>query len=92
MDGVAASADDGYSDLQNRTVAAASETYDYEYGETANSETGEYSEPSQLPTEATPVEDASEMEVIRERFPNGSIRIEREVTQDADGNYINHGS
>ena len=34
----------------------------------------------------------SEVELIRERFPNGSIRIEREVTQDAEGNYINHGS
>jgi uncharacterized protein len=30
-------------------------------------------------------------EVIRERFPDGTVRIEREVTQDADGNYINHG-
>jgi len=30
-------------------------------------------------------------EVINERFPNGRVRIEREVTQDAQGNYVNHG-
>ena len=35
--------------------------------------------------------DTGEVEVIKERFPNGSIKIERSVTQDAHGNYINHG-
>jgi uncharacterized protein len=30
--------------------------------------------------------------VIKERFPDGSTKIEREVTQDAQGNYLNHGS
>jgi antitoxin component YwqK of YwqJK toxin-antitoxin module len=39
---------------------------------------------------ATP--DQSEAEVIRERFPNGSPKIERDVTQDAQGNYLNHGA
>lgn len=33
-----------------------------------------------------------ETELIKERFINGSIKIEREVRQDAQGNYINHGS
>jgi len=33
-----------------------------------------------------------EREVIQERFPNGRVRIEREVIQDDDKNYINHGS
>ncbi len=37
-----------------------------------------------------PAEDGTEL--IKERFPNGSIRIERETTQDAAGNYVNHGS
>lgn len=37
-------------------------------------------------------EASGDVEIIRERFPNGSIKIEREVTQDADGNYVNHGS
>jgi len=32
-----------------------------------------------------------ETEVIHERYPNGSVRVERHVTQDAQGNYFNHG-
>lgn len=31
------------------------------------------------------------VETIRERYPNRRVRIEREVTQDALGNYLNHG-
>lgn len=36
--------------------------------------------------------EGEEVEVIRERFPNGAILIERAVTQDEAGNYINHGA
>ncbi|HEX3726764.1 MAG TPA: hypothetical protein VHV08_11000 [Pirellulales bacterium] len=32
------------------------------------------------------------VEVIKERYPDTSIKIEREVTQDAQGNYVNHGA
>lgn len=32
------------------------------------------------------------IETIKERFPDGAVHIEREVTQDALGNYVNHGS
>ncbi len=32
-----------------------------------------------------------ETEVIRERYPDGAVRIEREVTQDSQGNFLNHG-
>ena len=31
-------------------------------------------------------------EVIRERFANGAVRIEREVIQDAEENYVNQGN
>ena len=31
------------------------------------------------------------VETIRERYRNGAIRTERQVAQDADGNYMNHG-
>ena len=34
----------------------------------------------------------TKVEVIRERYPNRAVKIEREVTQDSEGNYINHGS
>ena len=48
------------------------------------------------PTTADPPvqisDDGIEVEVIRERYPNRSVKIEREVTQDAEGNYVNHGS
>jgi antitoxin component YwqK of YwqJK toxin-antitoxin module len=45
--------------------------------------------------EPTPAETAAapngELETIRERYDDGKIRIERQVTLDADGNYVNHG-
>jgi antitoxin component YwqK of YwqJK toxin-antitoxin module len=31
-------------------------------------------------------------EIIRERFPDGGLKIEREVTIDGAGNYVNHGA
>lgn len=31
-------------------------------------------------------------EVIRERYPNRNVKIERHVAQDAEGNFVNHGS
>ena len=36
--------------------------------------------------------DAIDKEVIRERYPDGTVRVEREVAQDDEGNYVNHGS
>lgn len=35
---------------------------------------------------------AGQVEVVRERYPNGKVHIERQVTLDAQGNYVNHGS
>jgi antitoxin component YwqK of YwqJK toxin-antitoxin module len=32
------------------------------------------------------------IEIIRERFPDGRLKIEREVTTDSAGNYVNHGA
>lgn len=34
---------------------------------------------------------AGEPELIQERYPNRAIKLEREVAQDAQGNYVNHG-
>jgi len=36
-------------------------------------------------------DDQPGVELIQERYPNRAIKIEREVTQDEQGNYINHG-
>ena len=32
------------------------------------------------------------VEQVTERYPNGKIKIERQVTKDAAGNYVNHGT
>jgi antitoxin component YwqK of YwqJK toxin-antitoxin module len=32
-----------------------------------------------------------EVELVRERYPDGKVRIERQVTLNNDGNYVNHG-
>lgn len=57
-----------------------------------------------VPTEAAPLaEPAAESapkpggeeqprELIQERFPNGALRVEREMIQDADGNFVRHGA
>ncbi len=37
------------------------------------------------------LDDEPKTEIIKERFPNGEVKIERQVTQDAAGNYLNHG-
>ena len=34
----------------------------------------------------------AKVETITERYPNGNVKIERQVSQDAAGNYVNHGS
>ena len=41
---------------------------------------------------ATLAGDSTPMETIRERYPDGDVKIEREVTTDADGDYVNHGA
>jgi antitoxin component YwqK of YwqJK toxin-antitoxin module len=33
-----------------------------------------------------------EVEVVRERYPDGKVRVERQVTLNGEGNYVNHGS
>ncbi len=35
--------------------------------------------------------DETKTEVIQERYPNRAVKIERTVTQDSEGNYVNHG-
>lgn len=40
--------------------------------------------------EAKPIDDA--VEIVRQRRPDGTVEIERQVTQDDEGNYINHGT
>jgi antitoxin component YwqK of YwqJK toxin-antitoxin module len=33
-----------------------------------------------------------EIEVVRERYPDGKVKVERQVTLDDNGNYVNHGA
>lgn len=41
--------------------------------------------------DSQPTQAYDEVEVIRERYPDGKVKIERQVTLDANGNYVNHG-
>jgi antitoxin component YwqK of YwqJK toxin-antitoxin module len=49
-------------------------------------ETAKYSEENAAPGVI------GEVEVVRERYPDGKVRIERQVTLNNDGNYVNHGA
>jgi len=49
-------------------------------------------ESSALVESDAPQESDAVIEVIKERYPNGAIKIEREVTQDGEGNYLLHGA
>lgn len=35
---------------------------------------------------------SGDQEVVRERYPNRNVKVERHVAQDAEGNFVNHGS
>lgn len=48
--------------------------------------------PAQVVEPAATIAEDAESELIQQRYPNGEVMIAREVTQDAEGNYINHGS
>ena len=41
---------------------------------------------------ADPSAEEAVVEVIKERYPNGTVKVEREITQDAEGNYVLHGA
>src|SRR4051794_27907665 len=41
--------------------------------------------------DAAPVMSAGGIEVVRERYPDGKVKIERQVVLDDTGNYVNHG-
>ncbi len=47
----------------------------------------------QAAEEVAPADKASDIatELVKERFANGAIKIEREVAQDREGNYVLHG-
>jgi antitoxin component YwqK of YwqJK toxin-antitoxin module len=37
------------------------------------------------------IETSGRVEVVKQHYPDGKVQIEREVTQDLEGNYFNHG-
>lgn len=54
---------------------------------------GEEEELAPAPTTVEPAPaKADSSEVIEERYPDGSLKVAREVIQDAAGNYMNHGA
>jgi antitoxin component YwqK of YwqJK toxin-antitoxin module len=76
---------------QARTASAETEPAAEQYSVTATTD-------GQAPSSDAAVESTDQqsshdvvVEVVRERFPDGSLKAEREVTLDSDLNYINHG-
>jgi antitoxin component YwqK of YwqJK toxin-antitoxin module len=66
------------------------------YASDAPSPPGEIDD-STAPREPAPLPDADESdepktEVITERYPNRTVKVERHVAQDEEGNYFNHGA
>jgi antitoxin component YwqK of YwqJK toxin-antitoxin module len=47
---------------------------------------------SDAPADAAAAGADSAIEVIKERYPSGAVKIEREMIQDAEGNYLMHGA
>ncbi len=45
-----------------------------------------------VPAPAPPSATSANIETVIERYRNGSVKVERQVTKDAAGNYINHGT
>ncbi|MEK6234415.1 MAG: hypothetical protein N2C14_06865, partial [Planctomycetales bacterium] len=41
--------------------------------------------------EAEDVSASPYSEIIQERYSNGRVKVKRRVTQDSEGNYLNHG-
>ena len=56
---------------------------------------GALEESSDMPLDEPVVRTAdpsAEIELVRERYPDGAVKIERQVTRDIEGNYMNHGT
>jgi antitoxin component YwqK of YwqJK toxin-antitoxin module len=75
--------------------AAATESTDSDEPAAESSSAQHEITPVPLPAtgndEGEPTDDAP-IEIVKERYPSGVVRVEREVTQDAAGNYIPHGN
>lgn len=84
-------AQDTAADDADNSTADSDEQMDAPSEDYSNDSDSEYSDSASEATE-TPAEPEQQTEVIKERYPNGAIKIEREVTQDAGGNYLNHGA
>ncbi len=83
-DGAAATTEEGPAEMPAHEGYDAGATSDAEAPATLGDEQA-------APVPMADEQPTSETEVIKERYPNGSVKIEREVTQDDDGNYVNHG-
>lgn len=54
--------------------------------------TAEIAQPADPPAAVENADEEDREDVVRERFPSGAVKIERHLTQDADGNFLNHGA
>jgi uncharacterized protein len=49
-------------------------------------------EPIEGEETAAPEDNSGIVELIKERYPGGAVKVEREMTQDGEGNYLMHGA
>lgn len=49
-------------------------------------------EPEEIENPRRTFETSGRVDVIRQRYPDGKVQIERQVTQDREGNYYSHGT
>ena len=87
--------DDASTDAASVEPASAADTTT---PASARGSEAEFGEPDLVADEARAAvkinaepQEQPELEIIRERYPNGAVKIERSVAQDATGNYVNEG-
>jgi antitoxin component YwqK of YwqJK toxin-antitoxin module len=84
-------ADDGYGEVAPPAVVGSVSDDDSDPAPIPVPDAGA----DELQTEASrpaPAASPDTPEVIEERYPNGTLKVAREVIQDERGNYVNHGA
>jgi antitoxin component YwqK of YwqJK toxin-antitoxin module len=71
---------------------SAKEPAKEETSKSSTSDTPSAVAPAPAPAPAPSATSDAEGELVTERYADGSVKIERQVTKDAAGNYVNHGT
>ena len=80
------------ADNEYQDIAAPDEYANEQYDTSLYGTSDDSEESADEPAALDGNDEAETSEIVRERFPNRQVKIERHVSQDEYGNYINHGS